>query len=178
MTDLQRDPVINVVHNGIKQGIRVALQNNCLPSAIILIYSGIDTMAYLTMPAGQEDVTRDDFVRWAERYIRFPCKEQLSGLDLYGARCGMLHTHGVTARLTREGKCRMLGYVDSSSPEVSYNPTVSKDLVIVSGNGLAEAFFRGVDEFLVDVFADKAQAPLVEARLKKCVHTLPYEPGP
>ena len=39
-----------------------------------------------------------------------------------------------------------------------------------------EVFFRGVDRFLVDVFADKARGPVVEARLKKCVHTLPYEP--
>ena len=178
MSDLSSDPVINVVHEGIKRGIRIAMENGCLPAAIILIYSGMDAMAYLGMPAGQDDVTRDDFVAWAERYIRFPCKEQLSGLDLYGARCAMLHTHSVAARLTREGRCRMIGYTDQSSPEVSYNPKISKDLVIVSIKGLAEAFSRGIDQFLVDVFADKARGPVVEARLKKCVHRLPYEPQP
>jgi hypothetical protein len=71
----------------------------------------------------------------------------------------------------------MVGYVDRSNPEVSYNPDVFSDLVIVSVEGLAEAFFRGVDQFLIDVFADRARAPLVEARLKKCVHTLPYRPN-
>ena len=58
MVDPNRDPIINVIHNGIKRGIRVALENNCLPAALILIYSGIDTMAYLNMPADQDDVHR------------------------------------------------------------------------------------------------------------------------
>lgn len=178
MSDLKNDPVINVVHEGIKRGIRVALENGCLSAAIILIYSGIDAMAYLGMPPGQDDVTRDDFVAWAERYIHFPCEKQLSGLDLYGTRCAMLHTYSIVARLTREGKCRRIGYVDQSTPEVSYNPKSAKDLVIVSIKGLAEAFLRGIDQFLVDVFADKGRGPVVEARLKKCVHTLPCEPEP
>lgn len=93
MADLSRDPIINAIHNGIKRGIRGALENDCLESAVILlILCGIDAMAYLAMPASQEDVTRSDFVRWVERYSKFPCKEQLTGLDLYGARCSMLHT--------------------------------------------------------------------------------------
>lgn len=85
MTDLSKDPLINAVHNGIKRGIRVALENDCLGSAVILILSGIDAMAYIAMSASQDDVTRGDFVRWAEKYITFPCSEQLTGLDLYGA---------------------------------------------------------------------------------------------
>jgi hypothetical protein len=79
MTELNRDPIINAIHNGIKRGIRVTLQNNCVGSAVILILSGIDAMAFLEMPAGQDDVTRNDFVTWVERYIKFPCKEQLTG---------------------------------------------------------------------------------------------------
>jgi len=51
MADLSQDPVINSVYNGIKRGIRVALENDCFGSAVILILSGIDTMAYIAMPA-------------------------------------------------------------------------------------------------------------------------------
>ena len=53
MNDLSRDPIINVVYNQIKKGISVALENECYASAVILIYSGIDAMAYLDMPDGQ-----------------------------------------------------------------------------------------------------------------------------
>jgi len=177
MSDLSRDPIINVVYNQIKRGIRVALKNDCYASAVILIYSGIDTMAYLNMAEGQQDVTRDDFVQWAEEYIRFPCEEQVSGLELYGARCGMLHTHSVASRLSRRGRARQIGYMDRSVPEICYNPSVSEDLVLVSVEALAEAFFAGVDRFLVETFADEEKARVAEQRLRTLVHQLPFKRG-
>ncbi len=134
-------------------------------------------MAFLNMPSKRADVTGDDFVRWAERYIHFPCQEQLSGLDLYSARCSVLHAHGIKSKLSRQGKCRMVGYADHMVPEVSYRPKVSVDLVIVSIRALAEAFFSGVDRFLIDLFSDVAKAALAEERLKWMHHTLPYQPG-
>ena len=122
-------------------------------------------MAFLGMPSHQQDVTRDNFVRWAEGYIKFRCDDQLTGLDLYGARCAMLHSYGVVSRLSREGQCRMVGYMDNSVPEVRYNPKVAKDFVLVSVTALAEAFYRGIDQFLVDLFANKERAEVAEKRL-------------
>ncbi len=173
MTDLSTDPLINAVHNGIKRGIRVALENDCLGSAVILILSGIDAMAYVGMPAGQEDVTRNDFITWVERYIKFSCSEQLSGWDLYGARCAMLHSYGTASDLSRKGKCRQIGYMDKSVPEIRFDPSVSMDLVLVSVPALADAFFSGIDQFLVDVFADKKKRPIADQRLQKLVQATP-----
>src|SRR5947207_720247 len=145
MTTLNEDSIVNVIHNEIKEGIRVALTNGCYASTVILVLSGMDTMAFLAMPDGQTETTRTDFIAWAEKYIHFPCKEQLAGIDLYGARCGMLHQHGVASKLSREGKCRMIAYMDRSVPEVIYKPHKEKDLVMVSIEALTEAFFKGVD---------------------------------
>jgi hypothetical protein len=131
-------------------------------------------MAYLNMPNVQQDVERQDFIEWADRYIHFPCKEQVTGLELYSARCGMIHSHSIISRFTRKGKCRQIGYVDQSIPEVSYNPAVSTDLVMVSISALAEVFFNGVDKFLVDAFSDKNKAKIVEQRLDKLVQLLPF----
>ena len=103
MTNLQRDPIINAVQNGIKRDIEVALTNERYRAATILIYAGMDAMAFLNMPAGHTEVSRDDFIRWAERYVRFPCREQLTGADLYGARCAMLHAYGVVSRIVEPG---------------------------------------------------------------------------
>ncbi len=175
MAELSKDPIINAIHNGIKTGIRVTLENNCLGSAVILILSGIDAMAYLEMPAGRDDVTRSDFVRWVERYIKFPCDEQLTGLDLYGARCAMLHNYGTASDLSRKGKCRQVIYMDKSVPEIRYNPKVSQDVVLVSVPALADAFFSGVDKFLIDLFADQIKAPIAEHRLKKLIQAIPFE---
>jgi hypothetical protein len=174
MSDVPKESISNVIHAGIKQGIEVLLEQKCYSSAVILIYAGIDAMAFLSLPEDQQDVTRADFIRWAEQSIYFPCQEQLTGLDLYGARCGMRHNYSVMSRLSREGKCREIGYVDQSDPEVIYNPQTAQDLVMVSITGLAAAFFKGVDRFIIDVFGDPVRASLAWKRLSHLVHYVPY----
>ena len=175
MQSLARDPITHAVNGGIRRGIEVALAAEAYPSAVILIYSGIDSMAYLAMPDGQDDVRRPDFVDWASRYLRFPCAHQLTGNDLYGARCAMLHNYSVTSRMSRSGECRKIGYMNHSVPEVRYDPTVDPSLVMVSIVGLAEAFFRGIDQFLVNAFEQRERHPLLERRLASFVQCIPHE---
>lgn len=161
------DPLNNAVYDGVKRGIRVCLENECFASAVILVYSGIDTMAFLSMPEGQKDVTRADFVHWCERYLALPGERQITGLELYAARCATVHTYGVRSRLSREGKCRMLAYVDHSEPPVLFSEAASKELALVSIKHLAQAFLDGVDKFLVDAFSDQASARVVEERVQQ-----------
>jgi hypothetical protein len=149
-----------------------------LRAAIILIYSGMDMMASLDIPAGKLSVERSDFVAWVDRYIRFPCRDQLRPIDLYGARCSVLHTYSVDSDLSRAGACRRVGYMDNAVPEVAYNPVVAAALVLVSVQGLKDAFFKGIDNFLVRAFADPEKAPVVESHLKALLHELPFSPPP
>jgi hypothetical protein len=171
---LDRDPIINVIHRGIKNDIRVLLQNRCYRGAILLTYAGMDAMAYLDMPADQDEVTPNDFIRWADNYVRFPCAEQLSGEELYGARCAALHAYGTESRRSRSGAVRQIGYMDQSVPEVRSSPTV-RHLVLVSVPALVEAFFCGIDAFLVPLFANKAKASVAEERFQKIMHEFPAE---
>ena len=119
------------------------------------------------MPANRVDVSSSDFIEWVERYIRFQGTEQLSGIDLYGARCAMLHTYGVKSKASRQGKCRMVAYMDQCALPVIYSPSVSQDLVLVSIRALRDAFFRGIDSFLVDLFSDPERAKMAETRLRQ-----------
>jgi hypothetical protein len=172
---MERDPVTKAIYGGIKKGIQVAVRSNCYGSAVILILSGIDSMAFLNMPANQIDVTRTDFIEWAEKYIKFPCREQLTGSDLYGARCAMLHSYGVVSKMSREGRCRLIGYMSESVPEIRYNPAVNMDLVLVSVPAFAEAFYKGIDQFLVDLFSKREKAIVAEDRLKWLIQEIPVK---
>ena len=49
------------------KGINVTLEHDCDASAVILILSAIDAMAYLTMPKDQRDVRPDDFIKWPDQ---------------------------------------------------------------------------------------------------------------
>ena len=172
---LSNDPVTNAVYDGIKRGIRVCLDNNCLGSVVVLVYSGIDAMAYLGMPARQVDVTRADFIAWCDKYIQFGGGQQLTGQELYGARCAVLHTYGVESRLSRQGDCRKLGYMDRSVPEIRYSPSVDPTVALVSIEALANAFFRALDRYLVDLFADPLKAPEAETRLNQLLMSFSLE---
>ena len=166
------DPVQNAINDGIRHGIRVTLEAGALGSCVSLIYSGIDTMAYLGMPNGQDSVVRRDFVQWADGYIKFPCSEKIRGLEFYGARCAVLHQYGVESTLSRQGDIRKIGYMDKSVPEVRFVETVP-DTVLVSIPALAQAFFAGVDLYLVDLFASPEKAPVAERRIRTMLNALP-----
>jgi len=172
---MDRDPIAKAIYGGLKKGIQVAVENNCYASAAILILSGIDSMAFLNMPPSQKDVKGSDFIEWAERYIKFPCSEKLTGSDLYGARCAMLHTYGVVSKMSREGKCRMVGYTSESIPEIRYNPAIDKNFVLVSIPALAESFYKGIDQFLIDLFSNKDKAIVAEERLKWLIQEMPVK---
>ena len=51
------------------------------------------------MPATHTEVASKDFIQWAFRHIRFPGTEQLTGEDLYGARCALLHSYTAQSKL-------------------------------------------------------------------------------
>jgi hypothetical protein len=151
---IPEDPLTNLIEIGIKHGIRVTIDNHAYAATIQLIYSGMDTMAFLGMPSNQEDVTRKDFVAWVDRYIDFETDVQPNGMDFYGARCSMLHTHGVVSRLNRQGECRKIVYVATDPRRVMYNPVIDPDVFLLSIESLRMAFFSGLDRFLVDLFSD------------------------
>jgi len=167
--NFREDPLWNAVYGGIKEDINLMLGAERFRGALILLYAGMDCMASIARPDGQEDVTRDDFIAWTERYIEFPGKHQLTGLDLYAARCALLHQYGIESRLSREGKCRQLGYADKMSPPVKVDPSISPDFVIVSIHALVEAFFLGTDRFVVDVFKDARRGAVAERRFRDLI---------
>lgn len=47
---IERVPITNAVDNGIKRGIRTALDAECYGSVVILLYAGRDAVASLGRP--------------------------------------------------------------------------------------------------------------------------------
>lgn len=175
MLSILGDSLHKVVQDGIKEDIESALRNGRFRAGLVLLYAGIDSMAWLGLPVGQDDVRGSDFIAWADRYIRFPCAQQVTGEEMYSARCALLHTSGIESKKTRARLCRMIGYADQSVPEVRFDPRIEPTFVIVSIEGLKTAFFKGVNDFLISSFASAEKRPRVEARLEKMVQTFPFK---
>lgn len=172
------DPLINAVYQGIKRGIQVTYDNECYGACLILIYCGIDAMSYLDMPLGQAEVHANDFIQWAERYLRPNLKNQatqITGEELYSARCAVVHTYTVESRKTKSGSTRAIAYVIGGDQSIVWDAKVAPNLVLLRLETLRDAFFTTIDRFLTEGYADKHKQPILETRLKNLLNTIPYE---
>src|SRR5216683_5888041 len=77
--------------------------------ALVLLYSAIDTLAWVSRSAG--NVTRADFCRWVDVYMQPQSRLGCTAEDLYGARCSILHSSAAESKLSREGRVNELWYV-------------------------------------------------------------------
>jgi hypothetical protein len=166
MTEADKEHILKTVQSNIKDPIRVVLKNKSYRSAVMLILTGIDTMAYLSTPANKKNQDCHDYIEWVDRYIQFDGKEKPTGLELYIARCVILHSYSDYSSIMSMGDCRKIEYTGQSNPEATgYNPEKSDKIIRVSVHALSDAFFNGVGRFFDYMFSDNEKALLVEKRL-------------
>ena len=86
--------------------IDLCFEKRLIAPTLALLYSGIDTMAWLGLPDNQEDVKGEDFIRWTDRYLLPDSGIGCSALDLYSSRCGIVHSMTGESRIIRRGEAR------------------------------------------------------------------------
>jgi hypothetical protein len=66
---------------------------------LALVFLTIDVCAFLSLPAGETRQGQDEFVAWVDTYMKGHSDQpyQYRGLDVYGARCAVLHVFGADA---------------------------------------------------------------------------------
>jgi hypothetical protein len=174
MTEINKEHILKIVQSDIKDPIRIVLKNKKYRSAVMLIFTGIDTMAYLSMPASKKTQDCHDFIEWSDRYILFEGKEKPTGLELYIARCIILHSYSDYSTLLGLGNCRKIEYTDQSNLDaINYNPEESDKIVRVSVHALSDAFFNGVDRFFAYLFSNNEKALVAEKRLVELMLNFP-----
>ncbi|MHB1001290.1 MAG: hypothetical protein ACYC27_18760 [Armatimonadota bacterium] len=175
----ERDPIHNVIYgkHGIKAGIRLMYENQFIGQALILIFAGIDAMANIARPEGEDENKPSDFKAWTAKYIHI--KEgniEVTSDDLWSARNAIMHTYGVYSRDTRSNKAKIIGWIDRHPSSVSYNPDIHPDFMVVSIDALIKEFFKGVDQFLIDIMKDEKTRKLSEERLNELIQHIPFDP--
>src|SRR5687767_5983274 len=82
--------------------------------ALLLIYSGIDAMGWL-WKSDEYDSPGESFQAWVKTYalktssLEGESADQLA-LDLWAARCALLHAQTAESKLTRQSKAREIHY--------------------------------------------------------------------
>jgi hypothetical protein len=172
------NPTLDEVLNGergIRKGIELCLQNECLVSGVALMFSAIDALAALTRPVNTKDTSQHVFKDWLDRYLLPSSNLGCTANDLYGARCGVLHTYNPESRAQRKGQARRLIYQWHQGPGAADAYPLPTDALVVEVEALHHAFEEAVRRFLIAVETDPEVASCVEAHLPSL---LCYKPWP
>lgn len=133
----------------LRKAPKVCLQNEYWLSAVKLIYSGIDNLAWLSREHDRPNVEKEDFMSFANKYLLPDSELTCSSEELYSARCGLLHCNTAESGISRSGKARYLSYATGlSSEEGGYEhvrPESRDRHVVVSIDKLYKAYDKSID---------------------------------
>jgi|SRR5579872_4607364 len=150
--------------------IDLCFTERLIAPTLALLYSGIDTMAWLGLPDDREEVTAADFIDWTNRYFLPDSGIQCTAPDLYSARCGIVHSMTAESRTIRQGDAKRIYYAwgnHSADDLQQMLDKIGQPILAVQVDSLVKAFQVGVDRFV----KASEQAPelnrRIDARLDK-----------
>lgn len=159
---------------GLVDEIKSSENAGATASAVAMAFVCMDTMAYLSLPAGRETQCKADFIAWVNTYLKGDEDQpyHYRGLDVYGARCAMLHAFGSDSDFHEKNKdAKKFGYHDGGKH--AYDPAVDERLVIVGTASFLNDVVNAVSVFLEDCKENADLRARVEGRLPKVLATFP-----
>ncbi|MFQ5723509.1 MAG: hypothetical protein ACE5G6_03370 [Terriglobia bacterium] len=175
-----RNKAREILHSeiGVFAAIRLCLQKKCISSAIALAYSAIDVLSWLAMPANKFEVTRQDFISWADQYVVPGSSLDCSGTDLYGARCGIVHTLTPVSRMSQEGRAMPIAYSWGNQPPYrrEHLERLGVQWLMLHVETLCDAVEQGASRFWDEVEKDNARLDLINKRADLLIRPAPELP--
>ena len=147
--------------NQLSEGIKVCIEKDLTTPSLILIYSAIDIAGWLNSENPGEPV-KNRFISWVERYL-LPAKElKCSAIELYGARCGLVHSLSPESDVSKKGAARKIIYSSRTNKPDELQEMIMlakiSDYIPVKVEDLFEAYCQGLDVFLKELLADPSKA--------------------
>ncbi len=151
-------------------GIDACMEKKAIIPALVLIYSAIDTTGWLD--STEAFTTRNDFISWVDKYLLKAQPLRCTSLDLYAARCGLLHTFTPDSKLCSLGKARVIYYAWGTAKAEDLQRTIdsrnkSNELVAVHIDELYEAWKSGLVLFGKEIDRDPDRKTRVLTKARK-----------
>lgn len=109
--------------------VDMCFDNGFIIPGLVIIYVGIDIMAWLNRPESRENVIRDDFISWVDEFLLPNSNLACNAIDLYAARCGLVHTYSAESRLSRGKHVRKIYYGSKNGDSDHFSPKVESGKV-------------------------------------------------
>lgn len=92
------------------EAINLLLPKKLNTQALALLFSLVDTISFLSMSPNKSYNTREDFLSWVELYWIPYLENRVTALDLYAARCSILHSSTAESKLISKGDASPIFY--------------------------------------------------------------------
>lgn len=151
-------------------GIELCLENKLNSPAQVLIYSAIDIVSWLASP--EKYASKVSFIKWVEAYLLPGSSIKATALDLYAARCGIIHTLTPEAKPIPNEKPRLICYVTGDSTvdliqrSIELSGKTSR-FVAVHINDLYKAWRLGVKRFWEEIECDPGKKLRAYSKARK-----------
>jgi hypothetical protein len=153
--------------------------------ALILLYSGIDIASFLDT---DNPVVHERFATWVEKYLLAGSSLKCSANDLYGARCGLVHSYSPVSTLSKTGKAVPIGYAWKPSTAARLEKLIEAHaalsrkvgskpeyVIAVQGEYLIESFRAGLGSFLRELELDPVRVSAACVKAGDFLAHLPTE---
>ncbi len=152
---------------------------------LVIIYSTIDTCGLLDAPPSQTSASGASFKAWVKKYMLKHAEIEFNEIDLWGARCAILHTFTSESDLSKAGKARELLYYSGDKSSAHTQQLISfaekyeggKYMPVHYGD-LCDAFFQAIKEFAFDLDTQCGSNSAYNDRLRKIMQVHAYGPAP
>lgn len=170
----QLDEVVNGAR-GMLAGIQACLDAQCLVSAVTLMFSSIDALAALTRPVGQTDTRGANFQEWVERFLHPDRRLNCTSLDLWGARCGVLHTYSPESTRAFDKGAKRIFYRWREGPAADAGRRIPANSLAIVIEDLLASLVDATHDYMAELATDAELEERLTAHLSSL---LCYEPYP
>jgi hypothetical protein len=136
----------------LKEALNDCLMKGRVLPCLTLLYSAIDILA--SMERQPKEGTQKAFVRWVDTYMLPNNEFHFSSIDLYAARCGIIHAFSADSDLSRKGRARRVVYAWGTASSDSLREAgqaLGRNEVTVHLSSLIDGFDRAVRNYMQDV---------------------------
>jgi len=134
-------------------------------SGLILLYSLVDIMVWLSRDQHSADSTKSDFIRWVEEFLLPGANFACTADDLYSARCALIHAYAPEwgASMSRQSEVKKIHYIWGKVRK----ETSKDENVVLHLDDLVNALKNAIQRFNDSLSYNRALSELIDDRSKK-----------
>ena len=154
------------------KSIDECLKNKDKLSALILLYSTIDIMVWLSRDPHDAAATREDFIRWVDEFMLPGSGVNCTGEDLFAARCALIHSYAQAwgTSQSNNADASKIMYVwnatAKSTPKISKTKPKNETIELVIET-LSKALQNAIQRFNNSLIDNRTLFELVNERSNK-----------